>query len=660
MAALLNSPSHSAEVAIHLQTIASSLQSCSSLKQAKLFHACILRNNLPQHLYAKLLLFCTTSPTLSTDALDYATLVFQQLQQEPTIFMWNTIIRCYASSNTPSQAISFYGSMRNRGMKPNNYTFTFIIKACAADSCLFDLHGRAIHAQSIVFGIPNSDVHVYTSLVNMYASVAGGNVEAARSLFDRMQYRTAATWNAIIAGYARKENIKDAQELFDQMPDKDEQSWNVMVCGYTKIGKFDEAGRLFEGMPVRTLPSWNAMISAYVRASRPVEALALFREMQIVGMRPDEITVVSVLPACTQLGALESGEWIHLYVERNRFDRNISVCNAIIDMYSKSGCIDKATAVFKGMRKRSLVSWNTMISGLAIHGRGEEASQLFIEMESEGAVPDDITFVGLLNACAHAGLVERAWIYFENMHKVYGIQPKIEHYGCMVDILGRAHYLKEALKLINCMPFEPNSVILGSLLSACRTCNDFQFGEKILEKLVDLEPLNPGYYVLLSNMYASAGRWEEVIRVRNLMKNRGIEKKPGCCSIELDNTVHEFVVGDKTHQQTKQIYAKLDEISQKLDLAGYVPDTSVVLFDLDEEGKAQNLSVHSEKLAVAFGLLKTRLGKPIRVVKNLRVCRDCHSAIKFISQVYSREIVLRDCNRFHHFKDGSCSCNNFW
>ncbi|KAF8397594.1 hypothetical protein HHK36_016514 [Tetracentron sinense] len=341
--ALLNSPSHSAKVAIHFQTIASSLHSRSSLKQAKLFHTCILRNNLPQHLYAKLLLFCT-SPTVSTDALDYATLVFQQLQQDPTIVMWNTMIRCYASSNTPSQAISFYGSMRDRCMKPNNYMFTFIIKACAANSCLFDLH------------------------VNMYASAAGGNVEAARSLFDRIRYRTAATWNAMLAGYARKGNIEAARDLFDQMPNKDGQSWHEMVCGYMKIGKFDEAGRLFKGMPVRTLPSWNAMISAYVRASRPVEAFALFRKMQIVGMSPDEITVVSVLPACAQLGALVSGEWIHLYVERNRLDCKISVCNAIIDMYSKSGCINKATAVFKGMRKRSLVSWNTMISGLAIHG----------------------------------------------------------------------------------------------------------------------------------------------------------------------------------------------------------------------------------------------------------------------------------------------------
>ncbi|PIA33205.1 hypothetical protein AQUCO_04200153v1 [Aquilegia coerulea] len=580
----------------HLHNLSFTLQSCSSLSQAKQIHACILRNNLDEHFYAKLLLFCTTTAMSSTsNALDYALLVFEQLQQEPNIFMWNTMIRGYANSNYPMRAVRLYIRMRDRGMLPNNYTFTFLIKACTAMSCLVNCYslGPAVHAQTIVFGIPDSDVHVYTSLLNI-------------------------------------------------------------------SGDFDVAGKLFNYMPIKTLPTWNAMIAGYAQSSRPSEALALFYQMQLAGVRPDEITVVSILPSCAQLGALELGEWVHLYVKRNKFDNNTTVCNAIIDMYAKCGCIDKAMDVFKGMRDRTVVTWNTLISGLAIHGQAEEAIALFTKMETKGVMPDAITFVGLLNACAHAGSVDKAWTYFKDMQMVYGIQPKIEHYGCMVDVLGRTRHLNEALGLIDSMPLEPNSVVLGSLLSACRICNDSELGEKVLERLMQLEPLNPGYYVLLSNMYASSGRWEDVTRVRNLMKSRGIGKTPGCSSIEMNNTVHEFVVGDKTHPQAQEIYRKLDEISLRLESAGYVPDTSIVLFDLDEEEKAQNLSVHSEKLAVAFALLNTCTVKPIRVVKNLRVCRDCHLAIKLISKEYGREIVLRDCNRFHHFKDGVCSCKEFW
>ncbi|KAL5699243.1 hypothetical protein ACHQM5_030175 [Ranunculus cassubicifolius] len=652
---------HLANPQDQFQIISSLFQSCNSLKQAKQIHACILRHHLTQDLYAKLLQYCTSSSSSSSvtnaAALDYALRVFEQLHEKPNIFMWNTMIRGYANSNYPARAISFYVLMREQGIQPNNYTFTFLVKACANMPISV---GTSVHAQSILFGIPDSDVHVNTSLVNMYACSNEENVETARKVFDRMKCRNAATWNSMIVGYTRKGDVLGARELFDEMPDRNDKSWDVMVCGYTRVGKFDVAGKLFEDMPNKTLPTWNAMIAGYTQVSRPAEALALFCQMQLVGVKPDEITVVSVLPSCARLGALESGEWIHRFVVRNSFDSNISVSNAIIDMYAKCGCIDKALAVFKGMRERTVVSWNTVISGLAVHGRGEEAIELFTEMEPTGVMPDDITFVGLLNACAHAGLVQRAWTYFQDMQTVYGIRPKIEHYGCMVDVLGRTRHLDEALKFIDQMPIKPNAIVLGSLLSACRICRDSQLGEEVLKKLTQLEPLNPGYYVLLSNMYASAGRWEDVNGIRKLMKSRGIEKTPGCSSIELNSTVHEFVVGDKTHPQTQEIYRKLDEISLRLESAGYVPDTSIVLFDLEEEEKVQNLSVHSEKLAVAFGLLNSSTAKPIRVVKNLRVCTDCHTAIKVISKVYDREIVLRDCNRFHHFKGGYCSCKEFW
>ncbi|KAF6171063.1 hypothetical protein GIB67_014643 [Kingdonia uniflora] len=254
--------------------------------------------------------------------------------------------------------------------------------------------GRAIHAHSIAFGIPRG-------------------VETARILFERMEQRTLQ--------HGMRGDIAAGKELFDKMLEKDEQSWNIMVCGYTQIGKFRE---LFNVMPVKTLPTWNAMISGYTRASRPAEALSLFRKMQIVGVKPDINTLVTVLPACAQL---------------ERFDTSIAVYNAIIDVYAKCGCVNKALDVFKRMQERNVVSYNTIISGLAIHGRGHEAIEIFTEMErTRGIKPEDITYVGLLNAFAHSGLVERGSIYFQNMQKDHGIQPKIEHYGCMVDVLGRA------------------------------------------------------------------------------------------------------------------------------------------------------------------------------------------------------------------------------
>jgi pentatricopeptide repeat protein len=312
------------------------------------------------------------------------------------------------------------------------------------------------------------------------------------------------------------------------------------------------------------------------------------------------------------------------------------------------------------MPERDVVSWNTMIAGYGMHGQGEDALGLFSKMQQTCINPDSITFVCVLSACSHTGLLEEGWEYFYCMSRDYCITPKMQHYACMIDLLGRAGCLKDAQDFIEKMPYKPSASVWGSLLGACRVHNNIQVGEYVAERLFDLDPEKAGYYVLLSNIYAAAGRWDDVSKVRTMMKDRGIKKMPGCSLVEVKNKVHAFNVGDKSHPQSEKIYAMLNSLAKQMEEAGYIPDTNFVLHDVEEEVKEHMLYSHSEKLAIAFGLINTSPGTTIRITKNLRVCGDCHNATKFISKIVRREIIVRDANRFHHFKDGSCSCRDYW
>ncbi|GAB4837747.1 hypothetical protein Ancab_002616 [Ancistrocladus abbreviatus] len=443
--------------------------------------------------------------------------------------------------------------------------------------------------------------------------------------------------------------------------DNDIHVQNTMVHMYGGCsGGIGIARELFDGMPEYDSVSWSAMIGGYVRFGQSSDAVELFRRMQISGLRPDEVTMISVLSACTDLGALELGKWVESYVERERVQKSVELCNALVDMFAKCGDVDKALRVFRGMPERNVVSWTSVIVGLAMHGRGVEAISLFEEMEGAGVLPDHVVFIGLLTACSHAGLVEEGRHYFNSMVKEYDIVPKIEHYGCMVDMLCRAGLVKEAVRLVETMPIEPNPIIWRTLLTACRAQGDLQLGESITRRLMGDDPMHESNYVLLSNIYAKLSNWDKKYRIREVMEKKGIKKTPGGTMLELGNEIYEFVAGDKTHKQYKDIYEMLDEMGREMKKAGYVPTTSEVLLDIDEEDKEDALNRHSEKLAIAFALLRTPPGSPIRIVKNLRVCSDCHEAIKFVSKIYHREIVMRDRNRFHHFKDGVCSCKDFW
>ncbi|CBI28140.3 unnamed protein product, partial [Vitis vinifera] len=567
---------------------------------------------------SKIVAFCALH---DSGSLPYARLVFNQIPN-PTTFTCNSIIRGYTNKNLPRQAILFYQLMMLQGLDPDRFTFPSLFKSCGV-LC----EGKQLHCHSTKLGFA-SDAYIQNTLMNMYSNC--GCLVSARKVFDKMVNKSVVSWATMIGAYAQWDLPHEAIKLFRRM---------------------EIASNLF---------CWNIMINGHVEDSDYEEALSLFNEMQLSGVKGDKVTMASLLIACTHLGALELGKWLHVYIEKEKIEVDVALGTALVDMYAKCGSIESAMRVFQEMPEKDVMTWTALIVGLAMCGQGLKALELFHEMQMSEVKPDAITFVGVLAACSHAGLVNEGIAYFNSMPNKYGIQPSIEHYGCMVDMLGRAGRIAEAEDLIQNMPMAPDYFVLVGLLSACRIHGNLVVAERAAQQLIELDPKNGGTYVLLSNIYSSMKNWEAAKKMRELMVERNIKKPPGCSAIEVGGVVHEFVKGDVSHPQSSEIYETLDDMMRRLKSAGYVPDKSEVLFDMDEKEKENELSLHSEKLAIAFGLLSTTPGTPIRVVKNLRVCSDCHSAMKFISEVYNREIIVRDRNRFHHFTKGSCSCRDFW
>eukprot|EP01018_Ginkgo_biloba_P039368 Gb_08569 [translate_table: standard] len=626
-------------------------------------------------------------------SMENARQVFDKLSQRNAV-SWNAMIGGYAQNGYGVEAIKLFIQMQLVDVKLNSFTIASILSACA--NLTAKRQGEEIHDYIIRNGL-DLIVFVGNALVDMYAKC--GSVDEARCVFDEMAERDVVSWSALIAGYTQNGHFYEALKLFSQMETAGVKPnlvtivtilpacahlaalrqgleihayiirhgfelhlavMNALIDMYAKCGIIETAKHIFDKMSQANVVSWNAMIAGYIHNGRYDEALKLFHQMELEGMKPNSVTVASVLPACARLGALQHGKEIHYYMTRSGFELDVFVCNALLDMYAKCGSIESAREVFDNMIKRDVISWTAMIAGYGMHGHGEDALTLFNQMQQIGIKPDQITFVAVLSACSHAGLVTEGWQCFGGMRQDYHIMPMLEHYACMVDLLGRAGQLEEAYDFIKRMPLEPDAGVWGALLSACRVHCNVELGEYAAKHIFELEPENAGYYVLLSNIYAAAGRWSDALKVRTTMKERGLKKNPGCTWIEVNNRVHAFLVGDKSHPQSEKISAMLESLSAQIEVAGYVPDTSFVLHDVDEAEKEYILCGHSEKLAIAFGLINTSPETPIRIAKNLRVCGDCHSATKFISKIAGREIIVRDANRFHHFTDGLCSCGDYW
>ncbi|PIN11668.1 hypothetical protein CDL12_15733 [Handroanthus impetiginosus] len=553
----------------------------------------------------------------------YAQQIFQQVGQ-PEIFIWNCCLKDFAESDSPFDAILLFYQLRKHNVCPDSFTCTFVLKACVQLRDLF--HGRIVHKFIQKLGL-QSNLVLQNVTVHLYASCG---------------------------------KISDAILLFNKMPQRDVITWNTMITQLVKRGYIDSAYKMFLQMPDRNVRSWTAMIAGFGQCGKPKEAIDLFTKMEEVGLKPSEVTVVAVLAACTDLGALDLGSRIHEYSDKNEFKRNIPVCNTLIDMYIKCGVLEAALRVFEGMKERTVVSWSAMIQGLAIHGKANEALELFHQMIQTGMKPNGVTFIGLLNACSHMGLINKGRWFFASMSRDYGIIPSIEHYGCMVDLLSRAGLMQEAHEFITQMPIKPNAAVWGALLGGCKLHKKIEMAKVAMRHLQELDPLNDGHYVVLANIYSEAKQWDDAARVRKLMRNKGLQKTLGWSSITVNGIVHEFVAGDETHPQSQEIFKVWNKLLAHMRLKGYIPNTSVVLLDMEENEKEKIVFRHSEKLALVFGLINTSHGETIRIFKNLRVCEDCHAAFKVISEISNREIVVRDRNRFHCFRDGSCSCKDYW
>ena len=642
-------------VSVTEQLCLSLLHKCKTLKAVKQVHAitCKTGFDTDRIVAGKLLLHCAVS---ISDALDYARRLVHHFP-DPDVFMYNTIIRGFAESDTPRNSLVAFVEMRRRACVLDSFSFAFVLKGAANYGCLRG--GVQLHCDAMRHGL-NTHLFVATTLVSMYAEC--GCVSFARKVFEEMSEPNVVAWNAVLTACFRCGDVKRSEEMFDRMPIRNLTTWNVMLAGYIKAVELELAKEVFLEMPVKDDVSWSTMIAGFAQNGCFDEAFGFFRKLLWVGMRPNEVSLTGVLSACAQAGAFEFGKILQGFLEKAGFLWMISVNNALMDTYCKCGNVGMARLVFERMpENKSIVSWTTMIAGLAMHGNGEEAIQLFHDMEASGIRPDGITFISILYACSHAGLIEQGCKYFSKMKDVYGIEPVIEHYGCMVDLYGRAGKLQKAYDFVCQMPISPTAIIWRTLLGACSIHGNVKLGEQVKERLSELEPSDSGDHVLLSNIYAIAGKWKDVATVRRSMTDQKIKKTPGWSMIEVDKIMYTFVAGGKQDKITQEAYEKLREIISKLRIeGGYVPEVGSVLHDIEEEEKEDSVSRHSEKLALAFGMARLCEGRVIRIVKNLRVCRDCHAVMKLISRVYRLEILVRDRSRFHSFRDGSCSCRDYW
>lgn len=606
------------------------MESCNSMFELKQIQAHMTRTGLIFHLFpvSRVLSFCALA---ETGDIRYANVLFAQINN-PNVYMWNTMIRGYCKARLPIKGLSFFREMVEKCVEMDSLSFVFALKAC---ELIHDIEvGKSVHCRIWKVGFV-CDLIVRNGLIHLYADDAC--MSHARQLFDEISVRDVVSWTAMIDGYVKKnmadealsvfhtmlssgvepnditmitvlsacsqkgdlclaKNVHEyveknnvncglnltnamldmyvkcgclitARQIFDRMEYRDVFSWTSMINGYAKNGELDLARKCFDEMPERNVVSWNAMIGGYSQNNQPNQALELFRDMEKAGLLPIEGTLVCVLSACAQSGCLDLGRWIHhYYVMQKRIQLSVILGNALIDMYAKCGSIDAAAELFNEMQERDLVSWNSIIVGYASHGHAKKALSLFEQMKLMGYKPDDITFVGVLSACSHGGLITEGREYFRNMEKTSGLKPKVEHYACMIDLFGRVGLLEEAYELITKMPMEPDEAAWGALLNACRMHGNVELGKLAANKLLNLNPNDSGIYMLFASLCTIKRKWSDATSIRSLMRERGIKKTPGCSAIEVEGKFHEFLAADESHPRSKDVYKVLNELTILSDL----------------------------------------------------------------------------------------------
>lgn len=603
---------------------------------------------------------------------------------------WNTHLRDLSRKGQYQKGLVLYRHMLESGTAPNAFTFPFLLKSSAA--LRLPVTGVQLHCHVIKTGCL-SEPFVLTALMSMYCKCS--LTEAAEKVFDENPDTRKLTvcYNSLISGYAQNGSVSRGAFLFSEMRrmgltfdtvtmlglvsgcndpmhmmlgnllhclclkygfGNDFAVGNCFLTMYVNCGSVELARKLFDDIPERELITWNAMISGYAQNGLATHVLDLYHEMLSFGVCPDAVTYVGVLSSCANLGAQRIGSEIEQKIESTGLGINIFLKNALINMYARCGNLVRARSIFDEMKEKTLISWTAIIGGYGLHGFGDIAVNLFDEMINSGIRPDGTVFVSVLSACSHAGLIDKGLDYFSAMQRDYGVKPGNEHYSCVVDLFGRAGRLEDACKLIETMETKPDGAVWGALLGACKIHKNVELAGLAFNKVVELEPENIGYYVLLSNIYAEANDLGGVLRVRAMMRERRLKKDPGYSYVEHRGKINLFVAGDRSHPQTEGIYsmlAKLEDLVKELDGLKKKKRYGDLL---------SGLGVHSERLAIAFALLNTDIGVDILVIKNLRICGDCHIFIKLVSKVVDRQFVVRDATRFHHFRNGLCSCNEYW
>ncbi|XP_050370966.1 pentatricopeptide repeat-containing protein At4g13650 [Argentina anserina] len=610
------------------------------------------------------------------------------------VVLWNVMLVAYGQLDDLDESFHIFKQMLVEGMVPNQYTYPSILRTCTSVGAL-NL-GEMVHTQAIKTGF-QFNAYVCSVLIDMYAK--HGKLDTALGILRRLTEDDVVSWTAMISGYAQHDLFAEALLLFDEMQTRgiradniglssaisscagmqalnqgrqihaqacilgysnDLSVGNALVSLYARCGRIWEAYQAFERINARDDVSWNRLISAFGQSGYCEEALQVFSQMHRAGVEANMFTFGSAVSAAANLANIKQGGQIHALVIKTGNNSELEVSNALITLYSKCGSVDDAKREFIEMPVKNEISWNAMITGYSQHGHGVEALHLFEQMKQLGVVPSHVTFVGVLSACSHVGLVSEGLAYFESMSKEHGLVPKPEHYACVVDLLSRAGSLSSAIEFITEMPVKPDSLIWRTLLSACIAKKNTEIGEVAARNLLELEPEDSATYVLISNMYAMVGMWSYRDQARQLMKERGVNKEPGRSWIEVKNSVHAFYVGDRLHPLAEKIYEFLGDLNERAAEIGYVEDRNQLWNDMEQQQKDPTVYIHSEKLAITFGLITLSDRIPIRVIKNLRVCNDCHNWIKHTSKISNRTIIVRDAYRFHHFKDGVCSCNDYW
>ncbi|KAK2970600.1 hypothetical protein RJ640_011789 [Escallonia rubra] len=624
---------------------------------------------------------------------DMARKVFDGITDKDMV-SWSGMVACYAENVCFEEAIKSFSEMRVMGFMQNQFTLASVLKACLGLQAIEvgkSVHGCALKACYEI------DPYVSVGLLDLYTKC--GDIGDAKQVFEEIPTKDVITWSFMIARYSQSDRCKEAVELFCLMrqaflvPNQFTLASALQACAtmesldlgkqihchvlkagldlniyvsnavmdvYAKCGRIESSVDLFLESTYRNDATWNTIIVGYVHLGDGEKALSLFSKMLEDRVQATEVTYSCVFRACASLAALEPGIQIHSLTIKTAYNEDVVVCNSLIDMYAKCGSIKDARFVFDTMNNRDVVSWNSMVCSYSMHGLADDALMIFKWMQEADIWPNQLTFVGVLSACSNTGSLNQGQAYFASMKRDYGIEPCMEHYTCMVSLLGRLGHLDKAIKLIEEIPVEPSVMVWRALLGACVMHNDVELGIVSAQHVLEMEPQDEGTYVLLSNIYATMRSWDNVASVRKKMKKKRVKKEAGLSWIENQGTVHYFSVANDSHPDTRLIYGMLEWLNMRIKKAGYVPDCNAILLNVEDDEKPRLLWVHSERLALAFGLIRAPPASPIRIMKNLRICVDCHAAIKFISKVVEREIIVRDINRFHHFQHGLCSCGDYW